>query len=350
MDELCASELAPQECAIRIGPTEVNVSDRYPKDCLGTNMIGVILPQEPGVALEPYQLDDPDEPLTISQRLSATPPKRKEKKRYEPDPYIFQKKKKGNRKGKEKEHTPILDEQEEEDEELPIWNDITAMKSYADKQQLSSQFLGNPQHSSMPRTPYTTGRGRKPNSTVTVGSRLTEHEDIILVSLALKYQASYGLETMQVFWKRVRNKFERITKRTYASVERRTKDLLEMRQEQLKKESKAGHGHEARDDVWTQAIDDWNEVVTTLQKKKHTSRAAKAKKIQDSKDHDRKRESLNERLGNKKKKVTIDISSNETTSDETNSQDDETNNETDNESSTDIIPDDLATYPTTKSV
>ena len=82
-----------------------------------------------------------------------------------------------------------------------------------------------------------------------IGSRSTEKDDLILVSLALKYQALYGVDSMKVFWKRVRTKFEKVINRAYASVKRRTKDLLEIREEQLKKEAKAGHGHEARDDV-----------------------------------------------------------------------------------------------------
>ena len=66
---------------------------------------------------------------------------------------------------------------------------------------------------------------------------------------------------MTVFWKRVCNKFERITKRIYVSVEWRTKNLIEMRQQQLKQEVKSGYGYETRDDMWTKAIDDWNNVI-----------------------------------------------------------------------------------------
>ena len=47
----------------------------------------------------------------------------------------------------------------------------------------------------------------------------------------------------------MRTKFEKVINRAYASVKRRIKDLLEIREEQLKKEAKAGHGHVARDDV-----------------------------------------------------------------------------------------------------
>ena len=314
----------------------------YPKE-----LRGVMLPLGPGITLEPYHWDESDEPLTISQRLTATPRKRKKKKPYEPEP--FQKKR--NKKGKEKEHTPLAIEEEDDDEELPPWNDPIAMKLYVETQQQRLKDLRNQsnevsQTPAAPRTPQKGGRGRRPNQSVKVGSRLTEEDDIIIVSLALKYQASYGITSMTAFWKRVRNKFERITKRTYASVERRTKVLIEMRQQQLKQEAKAGHGHEARDDMWTKAIDDWNDVIEAYQQKKHTSKAAKEKKAQDSKDHDRMRQSLNERMGNKKRKVLIEIASdvsNETNSDENNTQEGSADSSTDDESSNDDIPDDLAT-------
>ena len=35
-----------------------------------------------------------------------------------------------------------------------------------------------------------------------IGSRLTEKDDLILVSLALKYQALYGVDSMKVFFGR----------------------------------------------------------------------------------------------------------------------------------------------------
>ena len=47
----------------------------------------------------------------------------------------------------------------------------------------------------------------------------------------------------------MRIKFEKVINRAYASVKRRTKDLLEIREEQLKKKAKAGHGYVTRDDV-----------------------------------------------------------------------------------------------------
>ena len=93
-------------------------------------------------------------------------------------------------------------------------------------------------------------------------------------------------------------------------------------------------------------------MAKTYEKKKQLSKSAREKKKQDSKNHDRKRESLNARLCNKKK-VTIDLSSdvgNDTDGDGINTQDDSTDNGADEESSDDDIHDDLATSPTRQSV
>ena len=93
-------------------------------------------------------------------------------------------------------------------------------------------------------------------------------------------------------------------------------------------------------------------MAKTYEKKKYLSKSAREKKKQDSKNYDRKRESLDARLGNKKN-ITINLSSdvgNGTDGDGINTQDDSKDNGADEENSDDDIPHDLATSPTRQSV
>ncbi len=281
-------------------------------------------------------LVDPPKDLPVFQALRTSPRKRKEKEMYEPEPFQKEKKKspktKHNKKGKEKAHTPS-------DEDLPSLNDPIAIERYQAKQQVDSQTPAPP-HTPKKRRP-----GRQPDQHVLIGSRLTEDEDRILIMIALRYQAKYGVDPMYRFWTRVRAQFQKITKRTYASVERRARDLLEIRHNQLRREAESGHGHEARDDKWTKTMDAWDLVVQAYNSKKDDSKVAKKKKLQHSKRHDQARDSLNARLGNKNKgsrKVTIDISSGGSDSETSPTSAEDTHESTTNdESSTDEIHDDL---------
>ena len=89
------------------------------------------------VALEFYVHKNEDE-ITISQRLSATPRKRKQKQRYESQPT----QKRRNKKNKEKEHISTAN-QKENNEELPPYNDPLAMKIYMKKQKQALKDLHN---------------------------------------------------------------------------------------------------------------------------------------------------------------------------------------------------------------
>ena len=273
-----------------------------------------MIPQGPNITLEPFSLSEDEDPPS----LRTSPRKRKEKKIYESEP--FQKSLQSKRKkGKEKEHTPSIPD----DNDLPLANDLEGIELYQARQS----------HISKKRRP-----GRQPDQHPVVGKRLTEDDEIIIVKIALKYQARFGVDSMRRFWMRVRSQYEKIANRSYYSVDRKAKDCLERRHSQLKHETKSGHGHKAREDEWTQIMDDWDTVVQAYKAKKDDDKEAKRKKLRDTKHYNRDRERLNERLGNKKTKKTneiLNISSGISSSSD--ATDVETNNSTNGESSTDEI-------------
>ena len=149
-----------------------------------------VLAPDSNIHLERYEgdSDQPDD-QTIAQRLTNTPCKRERRKLYEQAPFQRVNPKK-QKKGKEKKHTPS-DQKDEEDDREPV-NDPAVHPTSKKRRS-----------------------GRQPDLHLTVGSRLTQKDNILMVGIALKYHTRYEMESMRRFWHRVREQFEKISKLPY---------------------------------------------------------------------------------------------------------------------------------------
>jgi hypothetical protein len=106
---------------------------------------------------------------------------------------------------------------------------------------------------STPPSPPKRKKGRQPGQKLNYGTRLTEEDDVIRANMCVARSAKYGTETMQRFWDKIRNRFEKAIGRKHIGVNRRMDDLVIKRKVDIRVSHKCGHA--ARDDHWTQAID-----------------------------------------------------------------------------------------------